>query len=163
MSNVFKETQFMPNANINELKAVALENATQLLGALQDIPNMTAYVMISILATGVRIAVNGKSEINQKEKDLIQHVFGDICNADIADIIDLIDQPLDERSYKIVKDLAQMSPQLAGWFCNFILCFAYVDGVFEDEPSQKLSDIMTGSMNVFPGTPEDFLDNDDET
>ena len=56
-----------------------------------------------------------------------------------------------------------MSPQLAGCFCNFILCFAYVDGFFEDEPSQMLSDIMTGSMNVFPGTPEDFLGNDDET
>lgn len=163
MSNVFKEIQFMPNASVNELKAVALENATQLLGVLQDIPNMTAYAMISVLATGVRIAVNGKNEINQKERDLIQQVFGDICNADIADIIDLIDQPLDERSYKIVKNLALMSPQWAGWFCNFILCFAYVDGIFEDEPSQKLSDIMTGSMNVFPGTPEDFLNNDEDS
>ena len=156
MSNIFKQVDFMPGATTEELKDKAIQHAGELMSVLNNIPNMNDMVFIKIFSAGIRIAVDGK--INDREMELITAFFNEICTGVPTETFtEIIEDPVDDRAYKIVEDLFQMSPQIGMSFCNFIMCFAYVDGVFEDEVSQKLSDIVTNSINIFVGTPSDFL------
>ena len=163
MSNLFKEMNFMPGATLEELKDKAVGHAIEILAAISNVPNMTDYAMVFVLCTGIRIGVLGDGVINDKERTIITGFFDRICSdTPIENLMELIDVPLDERSYKIVADLFDISTTLGIQFCNLIMCFAYADGVFEDEVSQELSDIVTRNASVYVGTPEDYLNSLDE-
>ena len=143
MSNIFDKMNFMPGASIEELKEEAIKHTKEIMETVNQIPNMTDTIFAAILAAGIRIAVFGDGEISDKEKSLVEafcsEVFGD---AALEIFWELIKHPVGEQSYKIVEDLFQMSNMTGMQFCNFIMCFAYVDGVFEQEVSQRLSDIV---------------------
>ena len=158
MSNIFDKMNFMPGASIEELKEEAIKHTKEIMETVNQIPNMTDTIFAAILAAGIRIAVFGDGEISDKEKSLVEafcsEVFGD---AALEIFWELIKHPVGEQSYKIVEDLFQMSNMTGMQFCNFIMCFAYVDGVFEQEVSQRLSDIVNKYTKTYPGTVEDFL------
>lgn len=161
--NLFKMMNFMPGATPEELEEKAVMHATRIIEALDDVNGMNDLVKIGILCCGIRIAVYADEEINEKEKTMITGFFEQICGDYPLEVfLQIIENPIDDSAYKIVKDMFDLSTVLGMEFCNMIMCFAYVDGVFEDEVSQNLSNLVSGCTNVFPGTFEDFLDSMDE-
>ncbi len=164
MENIFKDMEFMPGASAEEYKENTLQNIAMLFNELDEVSGINDMIKITILIIAAVIGTKGKETINEKEKDFIGEIFNDICGMDKDTAVEQLDRELDESSYNVAYDLADMSPQLFALFSNVVLCFAYIDGVFEEEPSQRMSDIAMSSMNIFMGSPEDYLNNtfDDE-
>ena len=151
--DLFKKMGFIPDATPEDIKYEAVVHASEIIRFLQKIPKMNADTMLHILATAVRIGVLADGKIDENERQLIREVFSEICDAPFAEVMKVVDRPLDDRSYRIVEDLLKMSNALGMEFVNLIVCFAYADGVFEDEVSERLSAIVTENVRLVSGNP----------
>jgi len=151
--NVFKKMGFIPDATFEDIRDEAILHASEVIKNLQKFPKINADMILQILAASVRIGVMADGKIDEQERRLIKEVFAEICDGTYDEVLKAIDRPLDDRTYKIAEDLLKMSTSLGMEFVNLSICFAYADGVFEDEVSQKLSDIVTENVHLIQGNP----------
>ncbi|MDO4756725.1 MAG: RCC1 domain-containing protein, partial [Parabacteroides sp.] len=89
---------------------------------------------------------------------MIEHVVDEVIPEWKEFIQQNIDEiSIDEAIFFIDLSIKDVPADFATSILNLICCFAYVDGKFDDEVSQMLSNTISSSMNVFAGTPEDAL------
>jgi len=151
--NVFKKMGFIPDATFEDIRDEAIVHASEVIKFLQKLPKMNADTMLHVLAAAVRIGVMADGKIDAVERRLIKEVFAEICDGAFDEVMKVVERPLDDRTYKIAEDLLRMSNALGMEFVNLSICFAYADGVFEDEVSQRLSDIVTANVKLVNGNP----------
>jgi hypothetical protein len=133
------ENQFK-HASKEELVSTAVGSALELHKALDNGDNggKTAFMFLII---GTRIGVSGDGVINSDEKALIEEVFGKLWQGDMSTIYDMIGTKSSEGDYEIVSDIVKLGNHIAMPFLRYILSFAYIDGVLEDEVAEKLDSL----------------------
>lgn len=151
--NIFKKMGFIPDATFEDIRDEAILHASEVIKNLQKFPGMNADMMLQILAAAVRIGVMADGRIDGQERRLIREVFAEICDGTNEEVLKAVERPLDGRTYKIAEDLLKMSASLGMEFVNLAICFAYADGVFEDEVSEKLSELVTENVHLVSGNP----------
>ena len=155
--NLFNKVEFMPGASEAELLAKALQHAQELYKLLYRIPGMNDNVFIGFICSGIRLAVMDDGIFSEQERGFVHKFFAELLDDYPRMLDDLIGGAIEELQYKLVKDAFNIGTFAGMELCNLIMCFAYLDGKFEDDVSQRLSEIVKSSANVFPGTPQDFL------
>lgn len=152
------ESKFQ-SASEEELRKVALHSMANLLGALQMLDDQTRN---AVLITAIRLGVAGDGILNDPEKRLIDAVFEGTYPGPMEDIYANIGTEIGETDYTFVWRLAQASPDISLPLLTFILSFAYVDGVFEEDVAERLDDIYNVSVFTDPADREEAPDPESE-
>lgn len=108
---------------------------------IEATPNFSKGPKLSAIILGTRLGVVGDGIINSKEKMLINEVFGKIWKGSMEEIYDAVNSAIKEEDYDLVRLLTQLGNHVAMPFLYYVLSFAYIDGVFEDEVAEKLDGI----------------------
>ena len=95
-------------------------------------------IKFCIILSGARLGVSGDGIINEQEKIIVDRLFGEIWQGPIERIYEELERELGDGDYGVVKKLTDGGSCVALPYLNFILSFAYIDGVFEDEVAEKL-------------------------
>lgn len=123
-----------------EIIATASESAGILFEQFESYENSVGMVA-AMMITGIKIGVLGDGVINSDEKALIDEIFGEIWNRDMSELYDMIGTEISDNDYDIVKSITNMGNHIAIPFMYFVLSFAYIDGVIEDEVVEKLNNL----------------------
>lgn len=130
-------------ATEEEIVNTALGSLGELIGELTSFDD---GVKFSIAILGAKLGVAGAGVINSKERMLIDEVFGRIWNGSMDEIYDLVSGTIEESDYNLVQMLTQLGNPVAMPFLHYILSFAYIDEVFEDDVAEKLDGLF--GMNL---------------
>lgn len=172
--------ELLSKLDIEQLNTKAIGFATKMKKILDNFPIFDDEIILEILFCGIRFGINESGKINAMEKSLIT-MFISNTSSDAPDdemITEIITENIEESeeseeegALKLIESIFRQVPEFGVTFFAFAACFAYADGIFEDSLKEKisdmitnvqLSDIITGSASVFMGSPEDFLNSDDE-
>ena len=132
-------------ASKEEIIATALDSLSDLLSALYSFNDQTKF---GLMVMGAKFGVAGDGKINDAEKELIDDVFGRVWNGSMEDIYQLVGAPIEENDYNMVQMLTQMGNHVAMPFLHYILSFAYIDEVFEDDVAGKLDGLFGMNLMV---------------
>lgn len=143
-SNMFAniENKFQ-GASEDEIIGTALASLNDMISELSSFDGKAKFIIAII---GAKLGVSGDGEINDKEKMLLNTVFENIWNGPMDDIYKLVDSPIEEKDYELVQQLTQLGNDVVMPFLYYILSFAYIDGVFEDNVAEKLDGLF--GMNL---------------
>lgn len=143
-SNMFAniENKFK-NLSEEAITGFAVVSLQQMFDALSGFPQEQLFF---IALSGANLGVSGDGKLNEKEKKLIDNVFGPMWNGDMKDIYNYFNYETIEQNYKLVETAVQMGNSFAMPFLHYILSFAYIDGVFEDEVAKRLDGLF--GMNL---------------
>ena len=113
------------------------------------------FLLITLLIAA-EIGIEGKKQINTKEKRLVDGVFGNMYT-NMTGVYNFITQPVEEDKWRLIESLAQGGTRLGMPLLKFILCFAYVDGQLGDETAERLENAfgMTLIADFFAGEAEE--------
>lgn len=126
---------------------VIINTALSALGdVLENLPDFNNNAKFFVAILGARLGVFGDGEINEKEKMLIDTVFGRIWTGPMEQIYGAVGETISEKDYEMVRMLTQMGNAVAMPFLHYILSFAYIDEVFEDAVAEKLDGLF--GMNL---------------
>lgn len=122
-------------AEEEDIVATAIATIEELVGKLPSFDDKTKF---AIAVTGAKLGVSGDGQINAREKLLIDTVFGQFWKGSIEQVYELLGATIAESDYELVKSVIQMGDEAAFQLLRWILSFAYIDEVFEDEVANKL-------------------------
>lgn len=122
-------------AEEEDIVATAIAAIGELVGTLPSFDDKTKF---SIAVTGAKLGVSGDGRINAKEKLLIDTVFGQFWKGSMEQVYELLHAAIAESDYELVKSVIQMGDGAAFQLLRWILSFAYIDEVFEDEIAYRL-------------------------
>ena len=141
-ANIENKFQF---ASKEEIIVTALDSLSDLLSSLDSFNNQAKF---SLMVVGAKLGVAGDGKINDAEKELIDDIFGRVWKGSMADIYQVVGTPIEENDYSMVKMLTQMGNQVAIPFLHYILSFAYIDEVLEDDVAEKLDELFGMNLMV---------------
>ena len=130
-------------ATEEEITETALSSLSELVGEISYMNDQTKF---GIAVLGAKLGVSGDGMANEKEKRLVDEVFGRIWNGPMELIYEMVRTAPDDSDYDLIKKLTQLGNSVAIPFLHFILSFAYIDGVFEDDIAEKLDSLF--GMNL---------------
>ena len=141
-SNMFEnvESKFW-DASKEEITSRAVK------AALEIDEKLTEYMadgrlIFEFLLTGIRFGVVGDGVINDKEKELIKKVLEEVYNNQMPEeLYECIGTTISDADYALANTLAEPGNPVAMPFLEYVLCFAYIDGVLEDEVAESLDNI----------------------
>ncbi len=90
-----------------------------------------------ILAAKVGMSINSEA-INDKEKQMVEEVFGDYYGGDMDVLFNIFNKKLPEEELQFIK-MAGGTP-VGIHLLKYILAFAYIDGELEEETAQMLDE-----------------------
>ena len=155
-SNIFAniENKFA-FASEEEIIETALSSMGELIGELSSFDDKIKFYIVIL---GAKLGVAGDGKINDKEKMLIDTVLDQIWNGDKEEIYKLVGEALEDSDYGFVENLIQLGNSVAMPLLYYILSFAYIDGVFEDDVAEKLDSLfgMTLMMDFFDSDMEEI-------
>lgn len=96
----------------------------------------------------------GDGIINAQEKELIDEVFGRICESPMEQIYDMVGAEIEESDYSVVESFIKIGNIVAISFLYYVLSFAYIDGIIEDNVDERLDNLF--GINLLAA----FLQND---
>lgn len=149
----------------SEFKSATKDRITEIARkSLQDIViNMSSVnttARFGVLTLGAQLGVAGDGYIGDEEKHLIDEIFRTIWKGQMEELYSLIREPISEDSYNLVRMVTKFGNPVSTAFLHFILCFAYIDGIFENDVAEKLDGIFgmtllanfvdSGLEEVFP-------------
>lgn len=149
-SNVENKYKF---ANKQQIIEMSLNATYNLLGAVEFLDDNATF---GIMVVGARLGVSGDGVINKDEKDLIDEIFSRAEFCPLSEVYELLKGPLSGSEYDMVPLLSQMGNHVVMAFLHYVLCFAYADGVFEDDVAEKLDGTL--GMNLLA----DFMESGQE-
>ena len=157
MSNIFSNIKFMPDATERDFFDTAVQKTRQFIDLCKKIPGLNGDGVTNLILSAIRIGVMDDGIISKQEERMIKYVYENIDPERVESIIELANGPVEEAflHLRIMSLIAPSECLMA--LANIILCFAYVDRKFDDETSQKLSDLLSTKGNIITGSPEDFL------
>lgn len=118
--------------------AESFQHIIDMSSELEDADSM----IIGLAIVGARLGVAGDGVINEDEKEIINEFFGALLdNPDIDEIYEMIGTDISEEDFELVEGFVKLGNNAAMPFLGYILSFAYVDGIFEDEVAQRLDSI----------------------
>jgi len=124
---------------------LTLQAFTELVYLLKNELNQNA--LFSLLLIGAKLGVaNDSGELNDREKELVDHTFGKVVHSDIEQVYSLIAEGLDGSEYGFVQNLTRLGNDIALPYLHFILGFAYIDEKVNDEVLDKLDGLF--GMNL---------------
>ena len=122
-------------ASEGEIGEMALSSLSDLIDGISQMDDQSKF---SVIVLGTKLGVAGDGVINDIEKSLIDDIFGRIWRGPMTDIYEVVGEEIDDNDYELVQLLTQMGNSIAMPFLHFVLSFAYIDEVFEDEIAEKL-------------------------
>ncbi len=131
---VYLENEF-ELAEAEDIVATAIAAIEELVGTLPSFDDKTKF---AIAVTGAKLGVSGDGQINAKEKMLIDTVFGQFWKGSMEQVYELLGAAIAESDYELVKSVIQMGDRAVFQLLRWILRFAYIDEVLEDEIANKL-------------------------
>lgn len=143
-SNIFAniENEF-ENATKEQIMATAVYKFGEI---LQAASGFDANSLFAIQVLGAKLGVAGDGKINDQEKELIDDVFSRSYQGPIEEVYELVGAEIKESDYKAVEMLTKLGNPVAMPFLYYVLSFAYIDGVIEDEVAERLDSIF--GMNL---------------
>lgn len=127
------------NASEEEITEIAL---AALPATYQELPEAWSdEARFYFLVLGVRLGVIGDGLVNDKEQKLIDTVFSTFFSVPEELINSIVSEPLNEKAYELLRSAVMLGNDVAMPFLHFILSFAYIDGVFEDEVAEEIDGI----------------------
>lgn len=139
-ANIENKFQFSEKDEIRECTLSSLGEILSQMDTFDD----TAKFGIAII--GAKLGVAGKTTLNEKEKELVDIIFGPIWNGEIDEIYAMVGSEILESDYDFVSMLLQLGNSIAMPFLHYILGFAYIDEKFEDDVAEKLDSLF--GMNL---------------
>ena len=143
-SNMFAniESEF-ENATKEQIMATAVYKFGEILQAASGLDTDSLF---AIQVLGAKLGVAGDGVINDQEKELINDVFSRSYQGPMEEVYELVGTEIKESDYKAVEMLTQLGNPVAMPFLYYVLSFAYIDGVIEDEVAERLDRIF--GMNL---------------
>ena len=143
-SNMFSniESKFK-NATKQEIINTALDSSIDFIEAVPAIENTAKYQAMVVLT---RLGVYGDGIISLHEEKLIDLVFGPLWIGPKEELYEMIAIPIEEADYKLVELFMGLSKKAAIPMLQFILSFAYIDGVIEDDVAERLDSLFGMSL-----------------
>ena len=122
----------------SEILSIATDSMREFIPASQMTDAKRIFQVLLLAAT---IGVEGKKQLNAKEKRLIDDFFGDLCS-DISIVYEFIAQPITEKEWGVLEMFPNMGGVAVGLpLLKLILCFAFVDGKLSNDIAEKLENI----------------------
>ena len=99
-----------------------------------------AFVFCSIAA---RIGVMGGGEFTSRAREFVITLLNE-CFAGVnpAFFEQLINQPIDDRCYKLIGDAYNIDSSFGDLYVQLIDCFDYIDGSLDDAVHKRVSEII---------------------
>lgn len=141
-ANLESKFQF---ASTEQLVATAKSSMREMFDAM-DAFSMDAKINVALI--GIKLGAAGDGVLNAQEKMLIQEVFGASIKVPMEQFCELLEDKPGDDVYNAVRNLTQLGNGVAMPFLHFVLCFAYIDGVFEDDVAEKLDGIFGMNLMV---------------
>ena len=139
MGSVFDNYKFMEGASEQEFFDAAVENAKKLSNL--EAEGLQKNVITSLLAWAIEIGTMDDDEISEQENRMIKYVIEKTYPDCFDTIMDQVNASIGV-DFTLIKlsQLNQMAgPDIMVPFLNLILCFAYVDGVFDETTANRLA------------------------
>lgn len=137
-------------ASKKDLTNIALATTGELCVQLSKVDtNLTFYALI----IGARLGTFGDLMLTTGEKGLIEKVFKSYWQGDIEEIYSAISKPITDNDYEVVSRICALGKEISTPFLYYVMSFAYIDGIFEDEVASKL-DIVYGIEAMGTAQPE---------
>lgn len=106
----------------------------------------SADAQINVALIGVKLGTCGDGMLNEQEKMLIREIFGASVNIPMEQFYESLEGEITDELYNAARMLTQLGNNVAMPFLHYVLSFAYIDGVFEDEVAEELDGIF--GMNL---------------
>ena len=146
MSNIFENYEFMKGASEQDFFDAAVEKANELINACNELEGLERSGIIGLLSCAINIGVMDDGEISEQEECMIKYVVERTFPDAVDDVMTQAKGPVVLTLLKL-QQLKQFGvPVLFAALLNTALCFAYVDGKFEEGTSQMLSDIVGAAV-----------------
>ena len=131
-ANIENKFEFLEKSKITK---IALGALGEFMEALEEKDNQ---VIFGIMILGAKLGVAGDGILNRQEKELIDAVFGRFWNGSMDEIYEMVNVEIEEKDYNMVEMLTQLGNSFSIPFLYYILSFAYIDGVIEDDVAERL-------------------------
>lgn len=156
--NLFTNTEFMPGASEQEFFDRAVEEIKKLNEISADMEGLEEVGIANNLVIAIALGVKDDNNISDQEARMIKYVI----EKTIPDYLEYVQESveaveIEEALLRLQLFSIILPPTAISALANIVLCFAYVDGVFDERVSQELSNVLTSSMDIFEGTPEDYI------
>lgn len=141
-SNMFAliESRF-DGATKEQITATAEALASKIILTLsQSLGEDAALSIVNMLLLSAKMGVAGDRMIGKEERLLLNDVFSDYIT-DMAPVYEIVSKKITDSDYEMMTTIPKLGNEIAMSFLNFILCFAYIDGKFEDEVAERLDGI----------------------
>lgn len=129
-------------ASKEELVEIATTSARKIIEAFSD-GDQGEQISLMLLVFGAKLGLVGDGVINEQERELVNQVFEPLADGDLSSVYDMIGNEIEESDYELVRVLTEMGNEVVMPFLSFILSFAYIDRVLEDEVAKRL-DVLFG-------------------
>lgn len=143
-SNLFAQVEnkfkFATESEITDIAFLSLDEL------IEVIPDEEIKVKFTMILLGAKLGVAGREKITEKEKRLVDKIFGRIYNGPMEKVYDSLNGAITEKDYDLVRSFILLYSQAALPYLHFILSFAYVDDVFEDDVAERLDGIFGFSL-----------------
>ena len=101
-----------------------------------------AFIFCSIAA---RIGVMGCNEFTPQAREFVIPLLNECFKGVNPAFFDqLINQPIDERCYKLIVDAYHINPEFGDLYVQLIDCFDYIDGALDATVHHRISEIIAG-------------------
>lgn len=139
MSSVFDNYKFMEGASEQEFFNAAVENAKKLMQL--EAEGLQRDVIHIMLGWAIEIGTLDDGEISEQEDRMIKYVLENTYPESSEKIMDQVNSSMSVDFTLIrLSQLNQMGgPTIMVPLLNLILCFAYVDGVFDETTAERLA------------------------
>ena len=146
MSNIFDGYKFMEGASEQEFFDAAVEKANDLIKACNEIEGLEKAGIIGLLGCAMNLGTMDDGEISEQEERMIKYVAE-------KTFPDAVDDLMAEANGLVIITLLKLNrlkqigvPKILLGVLNTALCFAYVDGKFDETTAQRLSDIVDATV-----------------
>ena len=100
------------------------------------------YILYRVIVLlGAKVGIDSDGTLNSKEKNLVDFVMGDIFRDEMDDIYNKLSDRIFDIDFFLVDKISKLGADIAIPFLDYILCFAYIDGVIDDCTADILDDI----------------------
>ncbi len=125
------------NLSDDEIFTLARDSINQVISTKKLPPQMDSVLML----LGAKVGIDSDGILHYKEKELIDFIMADTFGDDIDEIHDKLCYPVVYMDFLLVDRVSQLGAEVAIPFLNYILCFAYIDGVIDDCTAEILDNI----------------------
>lgn len=126
--------------SMDELEQMAIQSIGDMYECVSEQENSDS-VLVMMMFQAARIGICGDNNINDEEREFVARVIGKFYNGSTDEILQLIGEEISEKDYLTLNLFSQLGQDFSIAVLRLILCFAYCDGVLEEEVEERLEQL----------------------